>query len=150
MINILALQHFTFFIHFHNLPTTWVQQTQTTDDLWCLQVNIIRKTIQKLLQYNRISSKTYNILCALPYYKFTRTSILVAWQWAKHFLLVAALWVFLYEYTRSMAMRKIFFLPLPNYEYTWSNFLFLNLTLIYIRITKIYITITYNKGYYKI
>ena len=46
MINILALQYFTFFIHFHNLPTTCVQQTQTTDDLRCLHANIIRKTFE--------------------------------------------------------------------------------------------------------
>ena len=108
------------------------------------------ENIRKWLQCNRIFYKTYNILCALPYHEYTRTSILVAWQWAKHFLPVAALRVYLYEYTRRMAMRKIFFPPLPNYEYTCGNFLFLNLNLIYIPITKIYITITYNKGYYKI
>ena len=86
----------------------------------------------------------------MPYYEYTRTSILIAWQWAKQLLPVAVLRVYSYDYSGSMAMCKTFFPPLPNYKYTRSNFLFLNLTLIYIPITKIYITITYNKGYYEI
>ena len=49
------------------------------------------------------------IFCALPYYEYTRTSILIARQPVKSVLPIAMLGVYSYGYTRSMAMHTKYY-----------------------------------------